>query len=404
MRKFALTATVLAIAAMHTAQARVTQLVVEDRVTVADGKPWGSAGAYERLKGTAYMEVDPRDPLNAIIVNLDKAPRNARGMVEYSTQFLILKPVDVKRGNHKIWYGMNNRGNCIECPGARIRSRRRRAARSPPPTSATTCSSRMATSSWTPAGMATAFRRRTSSSRRSRSRTSRRFVHPRPAAPGVPGRRQHVHAGTGAGVARLPRGRYQYHACDAHRAQSHGRAAPGDPARALGLRPVRDGPGEPGADATDLCLFDGFQAGRIYELIYTAKDPIVMGLAYAVTRDLGSFLKYETADDLGNPNPIAVSDTKTGIKFAYSSGTSSTGMYQRDFLYNGFNEDESHRKVFDGATIYSAATHKLFANVQFAHPTFYSGQDQHHDFTSNSIRRSRSRSRAIRSAASRTAS
>src|SRR4051812_3624267 len=97
MRKFALTATVLAIAAMHTAQARVTQLVVEDRVTVADGKIWGTAGAYERLKGTAYMEVDPRDPLNAIIVDLDKAPRNARGMVEYSTQFLILKPVDVKR-------------------------------------------------------------------------------------------------------------------------------------------------------------------------------------------------------------------------------------------------------------------------------------------------------------------
>ena len=60
-------------------------------------------------------------------------------------------------------------------------------------------------------------------------------------------------------------------------------------------------------------------------------------------------------------------------------------MYQREFLYLGFNEDESHRKVFDGVTIYSAATHRLFANVQFAHPTFFSGQDQHHDYTSNSI-------------------
>jgi hypothetical protein len=60
-------------------------------------------------------------------------------------------------------------------------------------------------------------------------------------------------------------------------------------------------------------------------------------------------------------------------------------MYQREFLYLGFNEDESHRKVFDGVTIYSAGTHRLFANVQFAHPTFFSGQDQHHDYTSNSI-------------------
>ncbi len=75
---------------------------------------WGTAGAYERLKGTAYMEVDPRDPLNAVIVNLDRAPRNGRGMVEFSSPFLILKPVDMSRGNRKIWYGINNRGNCIE--------------------------------------------------------------------------------------------------------------------------------------------------------------------------------------------------------------------------------------------------------------------------------------------------
>src|SRR5205814_5089227 len=64
----------------------------------------------------AYLEVDPRDPLNAVIVNLDKAPRNARGLVEFNTPFLILKPVDMARGNHKIWYGVNNRGNCQELP------------------------------------------------------------------------------------------------------------------------------------------------------------------------------------------------------------------------------------------------------------------------------------------------
>jgi hypothetical protein len=60
------------------------------------------------------MEVSPSDPLDAIIVNLDKAPRNARGMVEFSTQFYILKPVDLAKGNHKLWYGINNRGNPVE--------------------------------------------------------------------------------------------------------------------------------------------------------------------------------------------------------------------------------------------------------------------------------------------------
>jgi len=110
-----------------------------------------------------------------------------------------------------------------------------------------------------------------------------------------------------------------------------------------------------------------------------------MGLAYAVPRDIGSFLRYSTQDDVGNPNPLAMSSSSTGIQRAYSSGTSSTAMYEREFLYLGFNEDEMHRKVFEGVTIYAGATHRLFANVQFAHPTFFSGQDQHHDFTSNSI-------------------
>ena len=58
-----------------------------------------------------------------------------------------------------------------------------------------------------------------------------------------------------------------------------------------------------------------------------------MGLAYAVTRDIGSYLRYETHDDAGNPNPLALSSSSTGIRRAYSSGTSSTGMYQREFLY-----------------------------------------------------------------------
>jgi hypothetical protein len=78
-------------------EARVVQFVVEHRESFAGGAAWGNAGPYERLFGTAFMEVDPRDPLNAGIVGLDKAPRNARGMVEFSTPFYIVKPVDGAR-------------------------------------------------------------------------------------------------------------------------------------------------------------------------------------------------------------------------------------------------------------------------------------------------------------------
>ena len=85
-------------------EAKVVRFVVEQRQVLADGVAWGTSGAYERLRGTAYMEVDPRDPLNAVIVDLDKAPRNERRMVEFSTPFFILKPVDMARGNHMIFY------------------------------------------------------------------------------------------------------------------------------------------------------------------------------------------------------------------------------------------------------------------------------------------------------------
>src|SRR5690606_3380500 len=139
------------------------------------------------------------------------------------------------------------------------------------------------------------------------------------------------------------------------------------------------------ASSGDLALFDGFTAGKVYELCCTANAPIVMGLAYAVTRDVGSFLRYAARDDAGNPNPLAASATSTGIRRAYSSGTSSTGMYLREFLYRGFNEDESHRKVFDGVTILSGGAYRLFANVQFAHPNYYSRQDANRDYVSTAV-------------------
>src|SRR3989441_9224626 len=93
------------------AEARVTRIQTTSRVRFAAGTSFGDTGSYEKLRGKIFGEVAPPDPLNAVIVDLDKAPRNSRGMVEYVSDFLILKPVDMRRGNGKIFYGINNRGN-----------------------------------------------------------------------------------------------------------------------------------------------------------------------------------------------------------------------------------------------------------------------------------------------------
>src|SRR5437016_11976584 len=110
----ALTGLFVGLAVVPSSEARLVRLVVEQRASYVGGAAWGKAGPYEILRGTAYMEADPHNPHDAVIVDLENAPRNAKGLVEFSTQFMILKPVDMQRSNRKIFYAVNNRGNNLE--------------------------------------------------------------------------------------------------------------------------------------------------------------------------------------------------------------------------------------------------------------------------------------------------
>src|ERR671927_739080 len=76
-----------------------------------DGRSFGRVGQYEKLVGRAYGEVDPKDPRNAVIIDLSLAPTNANGMVEYSTDVYILRPIDPTQSNHRLFFEINNRGN-----------------------------------------------------------------------------------------------------------------------------------------------------------------------------------------------------------------------------------------------------------------------------------------------------
>ena len=106
------------------AQARITKIEIDCALSQApsvcagqgptfEGRtfgPNGSVGAYEKLRGKAYGEVDPRDPQNAVITDIELAPRNTRGKVEYSMDIYILKPVNLRQGNRKVFMEVNNRG------------------------------------------------------------------------------------------------------------------------------------------------------------------------------------------------------------------------------------------------------------------------------------------------------
>jgi hypothetical protein len=117
------------------------------------------------------------------------------------------------------------------------------------------------------------------------------------------------------------------------------------------------------ASATELCYPAGFQPGRLYELIYRAQDPLVMGLGYAAMRDLHAFFKHERRDDFGNPNPLWLKGERP---LAVFSGSSQSGRNMRTFIHLGFNQDEAGRIVFEGALPHIGDGRAQF-NSRFSH-------------------------------------
>ena len=115
--------------------------MIQKREPFADGHEFPITGAYEKLIGRIYGEVDPKTSAEQIIVNLNKAPRNHRGRVEYSSNFCILKPLDMARGNGKIFFDAPNRGSkrilgfLNDAPGSQrsddARARRQRLSHAP---------------------------------------------------------------------------------------------------------------------------------------------------------------------------------------------------------------------------------------------------------------------------------
>lgn len=372
----ALTISFVGLAAVQPSEARVLKLVVEQRTTFVGGADWGNAGPYEMLRGIALMEADPNNPRDAVIVDLQNAPRTSRGLVQFSTQFMILKPVDMERSNHKIFYAVNNRGNNLE---GLLTATKAADVAATDAGYAMTKGYVVVDAGWEGDIVPTATK----------------LVANLPRARNADGtpitglmRYEYSDRKSGSFTTNLEgtAGFMSYEAVDTNTAHAsftvadseYGPKTPISADRwAFGSCPT--GAASLVSSTVDLCYFDGFDSTKIYELIYQAKDPIVMGLGFATTRDLASFLRHSTSDDAGNPNPVGA-----GIRRAYAAGGSQTGGYLRDYIYLGFNEDEAGRKVFDGIIPWIAGTDRVFINVRFADPNTYSEQDRQHNYLQSS--------------------
>lgn len=351
------------------ADARITKIVIEKREPFANGHEFPLTGAYERLVGKAYGEVDPKSPLDKIIINLDKAARNGNGKVEYSMDLFILKPVDMRRGNGTIFYEVVNRGN----KGMRFNAG---ATRSNDPGTLDHAGDgflmrqgyTLVWSGWQGDVLSGSNRMTTSfpvaknpdgSPIRRSIRTEFVLqkpsfsvplsfdrgsldVRPYPAVEeSMPQARLFRRSGPHAAPELIAREEWSFARCPdgANKTPSH----------------------------TDVCFPAGFSPNYIYELVYEARDPIVMGLGFGATRDVVSFLRYETSE----ANPLAYDDgrgRRTSPRWALGFGSSQSGRFLKDFLYQGFNQDENKRIVFDGLIPHISASRRTFTNYEFAMP------------------------------------
>ena len=277
------------------AEARVTKIqITEKQSPTFGGYVFDKVGAYEKIVGKAYGELDPKDPKNAIIVDLQLAPKNARGNVEYAFDFYILKPIDLSKGAHKAMYEPPNRGGKTHAPLNRFTAGDDPGSVTDPKVLANTFlpprGYTMIWSGWDySAGPNSADYNTTITL---------------PVAKNPDG-------STITGPA------YEY---IVERAKSYDLSYPAatmDKSKAKLTHRVRmdDVPEVIPAtgwtyddDGTSISLLPAgteFKANDIYEFHYTAKDPTVNAVGFAAVRDFNAFLRYETKDDAGTPNPLA---------------------------------------------------------------------------------------------------
>lgn len=291
-----------------------------------EGLSFGSVGQYEKLRGIAYGEIDPSDPRNEVITDIRLAPVNDRGMVEYSMDIFILKPINLSKGNHRLLFDFNNRGQM------RV-SRLNDAPMTNDPTTAKDAGTGFVMNlGYTVVSNGWDF-----------------------GASGFNSMKVNVPVATNQGKT-ITGPSYEYIVFDNSTTVTSDLAYPAaSPDKSQATLTVRQHlDDEPttlpttgweytSPECTSIRLLpEGtpFQQSYIYEFTYIAKDPVVAAVGLAATRDFVSFLRHGTADE---GNPLA-----GDVQYTYSYSISQPSRALNDFQTLGFNEDLNGRRVFDG--------------------------------------------------------
>jgi len=351
-------AILLLLVAAAPALAEVVRIDVQSRSDLVGGQPFGAAGPYEKLSGKIFFAVDPALPANRIVTDLDKAPRNAAGKVEFSADFYLIKPKTIARGNGAVLYEVSNRG------GKGMLGFFNHASGSLDPTNANDVGDGfLMRQGFTLLWVGWQF--------------------------DVPQRQGlvRVYPPTASENGRPIRGLVRSDFVVTEKEADHSLADrehraytvldPESPDNVLTVRDSVEGPrrivprsqwgfarddkGKAVADATRVYMSAKFEPGKIYEVVYTAQDPPIVGLGPAAIRDVIAMLKYRSADAWSIPS--------SAITRALAFGVSQSGRFLRTYLYYGFNRDESNRKVFDGVIAHVAGAGRGSFNHRFAQPS-----------------------------------
>jgi Alpha/beta hydrolase domain len=356
-----------------TANAHITRVEIATvQSPTFDGASFGIAGQYEKLTGRFFGEVDPNDRLNAVITDIALAPRNARGMVEYSGKILVIRPVDPTKGNHRLLFEINNRGRILSFGLLNDAAKNR----NDPSTAADAGNGFMMRQ-----GYSLVWAAWDAISGTRTDDGGGPFVLEAPIA----------HEPDGSSIVgpsleefaidddRTSVGRLTYPAAslDTAKAVLTFRAQVEDAPISVPADQWRFGPD--GATISLLPEGTKFRSGTLYELVYPdelvypAKSPKVAGLGFAATRDLAAFLRSSSADDAGNPNPL-----RSDVRQVYTTCISQPCRFMRDFVALGFNEDADapldesggrmRRKVVDGVLNWLGGASGVFLNYRFAQP------------------------------------
>ncbi|PYS18054.1 MAG: hypothetical protein DMG11_34005, partial [Acidobacteria bacterium] len=316
------------------------------------GYSWPGVGQYEKIVGKAFGELDPKDPKNAVIVDLQLAPRNARGKVEYSFDFYILKPMDLSKGNHRMLYEPPNRGRKT------INALNRGVGGNDP--GSVTDASLLGNSFLMPQGYSISFSGWDFSAETNGSDLSTTITLPiakNPDGSSITGPSFEYIVNAGASYALT----YPAATLDRSKATLTHRVHLNDAPQA-----IPESGWQYDAKGTAITLLPAgtsFVPSDIYEFSYTAKDPTVNGIGFAAVRDWNSWLRYETKDDAGTANPLAGDITRI-----YTEVSSQPGRFLNDFRYLGFNQAENGKQVFDGMMQWIAAGDGISMNYRWSQP------------------------------------